>query len=177
LSPGVAENVPPVAPVVVSVVVPVAQNVPPLTVAVGWHAVTVNVADVVAVWHALLVVHITVTVPPAHAAGADAGALLVRVPGHPPLLVTLANHELYAASIAACVWQPVVVVFAGAVNVIVVAAGTVNVAVAVTLAAHELVAVHVTVAVPPHAEGAAVLLFVTDTLHPPLLVTPVNHEY
>ena len=33
---GVAENVPPVAPVVVNVVVPVAQNVPPLTVAVGW---------------------------------------------------------------------------------------------------------------------------------------------
>ena len=32
---GVALNVPPVAPVVVSVVVPVAQKVPPLTVAVG----------------------------------------------------------------------------------------------------------------------------------------------
>ena len=32
---GNAENVPPVAPVVVSVVVPVAQNVPPLTVAAG----------------------------------------------------------------------------------------------------------------------------------------------
>src|SRR6478736_10088508 len=32
---GVAENVPPTAPVVVSVVVPEAQNVPPLTVAVG----------------------------------------------------------------------------------------------------------------------------------------------
>ena len=34
-SPAGAENVPPVAPVVVNVVVPVAQNVPPLTVAVG----------------------------------------------------------------------------------------------------------------------------------------------
>ena len=33
--PADALNVPPVAPVVVSVVVPVAQNVPPLTVAVG----------------------------------------------------------------------------------------------------------------------------------------------
>ena len=32
---GAALDVPPVAPVVVSVVVPVAQNVPPLTVAVG----------------------------------------------------------------------------------------------------------------------------------------------
>ena len=35
LSPDGALNVPPVAPVVVSVVVPVAQKVPPLTVAVG----------------------------------------------------------------------------------------------------------------------------------------------
>ena len=32
---GNAENVPPVAPVVMSVAVPVAQKVPPLTVAVG----------------------------------------------------------------------------------------------------------------------------------------------
>ena len=32
---GAALKVPPVAPVVVNVVVPVAQNVPPLTVAVG----------------------------------------------------------------------------------------------------------------------------------------------
>ena len=32
---GEEENVPPVAPVVVSAVVPVAQKVPPLTVAVG----------------------------------------------------------------------------------------------------------------------------------------------
>jgi len=38
---GNAENVPPVAPVVVSVVVPVAQKVPPVTVAVG-EALTVT---------------------------------------------------------------------------------------------------------------------------------------
>ena len=44
-SPAGAENVPPVAPVVVIVVVPVAQNVPPLTVAVGCElTVTVLVA-------------------------------------------------------------------------------------------------------------------------------------
>src|SRR4030095_6161735 len=42
---GEAENVPPVAPVVVSVVVPVAQKVPPLTVAVGlFDIVTCEVA-------------------------------------------------------------------------------------------------------------------------------------
>ena len=49
-----------------------------------------------------------------------------------------------------------------------------NVALAVTLDAHEEVAVHVTVDVPPQLLGAAVLLLVTDILHPPLLVTPVN---
>ena len=38
---GAALKVPPVAPVVVNVVVPVAQNVPPLTVAVG-EALTVT---------------------------------------------------------------------------------------------------------------------------------------
>jgi hypothetical protein len=43
---GAEENVPPVAPVVVSVVDPVAQNVPPLTVAVG---VDVTVTLLVAV--------------------------------------------------------------------------------------------------------------------------------
>jgi len=42
---GVAENVPPTAPVVVNVVVPEAQNVPPLTVAVGlFDTVTCEVA-------------------------------------------------------------------------------------------------------------------------------------
>ena len=44
--PGVELKVPPVAPVVVRVVVPVAQKVPPLTVAVGVELiVTVLVAD------------------------------------------------------------------------------------------------------------------------------------
>jgi hypothetical protein len=43
---GADENVPPVAPVVVSVVDPVAQKVPPLTVAVG---VAVTVTLLVAV--------------------------------------------------------------------------------------------------------------------------------
>ena len=42
---GDAENVPPVAPVVVSVVVPVAQKVPPLTVAVGAVAAVILAGD------------------------------------------------------------------------------------------------------------------------------------
>ena len=51
---------------------------------------------------------------------------------------------------------------------------TVKVALAVTLDAHDEVAVHVTVVVPPHADGAPVLLLVTVTLHPPLFVAPLN---
>ena len=46
---GAALNVPPVAPVVVRVVEPVAQNVPPLTVAVGGQVVQVTVLETVAV--------------------------------------------------------------------------------------------------------------------------------
>src|SRR5206468_3715685 len=122
--------------------------------------------------HEEVAVHVTVAVPP-HANGAPV-LLLVTDTLHPPLFVTPVNQVLYAVFTAACVWQLVVVVLDGAVNVTVVALGTVNVALAVTLAAHEEVAVHVTVAVPPHANGAPVLLLVTDTLHPPLFVTPVN---
>ena len=48
-NPAGALNVPPAAPVVVNVVVPVAQNVPPLTVAVGL-ALTVT-CDVVVPLH------------------------------------------------------------------------------------------------------------------------------
>jgi hypothetical protein len=134
---------------------------------------TVNVALAVTLApHEEVAVHVTVAVPP-HADGA-AVLLFVTDTLHPPLFVTPVNQVAYAAFTAACVWQDVVVVLDGAVNVTVVALGTVNVALAVTLAPHEEVAVHVTVAVPPHADGAAVLLFVTDTLHPPLFVTPVN---
>ena len=62
---------------------------------------------------------------------------------------------------------------AGAVNTTGGAAGTVNVALAVALGSHELVAVHVTVTVPPHIEGAAAgALLETFKVHPPLLVTP-----
>ncbi len=76
--------------------------------------------------------------------------------------------------ICACVWQLAAVVLAGAVNDTVVTLGTTKLAVAVTFAPHELVAVHVTVDVPPQADGAPVELLLTDTLHPPLLATPVN---
>jgi hypothetical protein len=123
--------------------------------------------------HELVAVHVTDAVPP-QADGA-AGALLVMATLHPPLLVTPVNQAAYAVLICACVWQLATVVFAGAVKVTVVAAGTVKVAVAVTFAAHELVAVHVTDAVPPQADGAAGALLVTVTLHPPLVVTPVTH--
>ena len=58
---GEEENVPPVAPVVVSVVVPVAQKVPPLTVAVGGQIVQVTVLVVVAVLpHSSIAVNVLV---------------------------------------------------------------------------------------------------------------------
>ena len=50
------------------------------------------------------------------------------------------------------------------------AAVTVKVALVVTFARQELVAVHVTVTVPPHADGAPVELLDTATLHPPLVI-------
>ena len=53
--------------------------------------------------------------------------------------------------------------------------GTVNVALAVTFGSQELVAVHVTVTVPPQIAGAAAgALLVTFKVHPPLLVTPAS---
>jgi hypothetical protein len=60
---------------------------------------TVNVAVAVAFGaHELVAVQVTVTAPP-HIGGAAAGALLVTVSAHPPLLVTPASHVAYAASI------------------------------------------------------------------------------
>ena len=58
---GELENVPPVAPVVIRVVVPVAQKVPPLTVAVGGQIVQVTVLEVVALLpHASIAVKVRV---------------------------------------------------------------------------------------------------------------------
>src|SRR6266436_4569022 len=144
-------------------------------------AVTVNVALAVTLdAHDDVAVHVTVVVPP-HANGAPV-LLLVTVTLHPPLFVAPPNQVLYAASTAACVWQLVAVVLVGVVKRTVVDGGRVNVALhvvsngalAVTLDAHDDVAVHVTVVVPPHANGAPVLLLVTVTLHPPLFVAPPN---
>ena len=56
---GAALNVPPVAPVVVNVVVPVAQKVPPLTVAVGL-ALTVTCDVAVPVHGAVPKLYVTV---------------------------------------------------------------------------------------------------------------------
>lgn len=51
---------------------------------------------------------------------------------------------------------------------------TVKEALHVLFVGHELVAVKVTVFVPPHALGAPVLLFVNDLLHPPLALAVAN---
>ena len=59
---GTALKVPPVAPVVAKVVVPVAQNVPPLTVAVGF-ALTVTCDVAVPLHGAVPKLYVTVYVP------------------------------------------------------------------------------------------------------------------
>ena len=55
---GEGENVPPVAPVVVNVVVPVAQKVPPLKVAVGKEFTVTEIDAVVAHWVASVGVNV-----------------------------------------------------------------------------------------------------------------------
>ena len=52
---------------------------------------------------------------------------------------------------------------------------TANVAEHVLLGSHELVTVNVTVAVPPQAEGAPVLLFEMVALQPPENVAVASH--
>ena len=52
---------------------------------------------------------------------------------------------------------------------------TVKEALHVLFASHELVTVNVTVFVPPQNDGAPVLLFDNDELHPPLVLTVASH--
>jgi hypothetical protein len=76
---------------------------------------------------------------------------------------------------AAWVWHSASVTLAGHVKVTAGAAVTVNVAVHVLGPSQELVTVNVTVAVPPQAGGAPLLLFEMAALHPPLKVAVANH--
>jgi hypothetical protein len=137
-------------------------------------AVTVKLAlQVVVVGAQLLVyVKVTVVVPP-QAEGAPV-LLLLLAPLHPPLELAVASHAVNCALTAVWVWQDATVVLAGHTRDTVGAAVTVKLALAVEFAAQELVAVHVTVTDPPQADGAPVLLLVTDKLHPPLLTTAAN---
>jgi hypothetical protein len=75
INPAAALNVPPGAPVAVSVVVPVAQNVPPLTVAVG-DELTVTLFVAVPVHGAVPKLYVTVYVP-----GVDAARSIAPVDG------------------------------------------------------------------------------------------------
>ncbi len=89
----------------------------------------------------------------------------------PPEKVADASQALYVASMAACVWQAVWVLFAGHVSVTAGAAVTVKEAEQVFGGSQLLEAVNVTVVEPPQAGGAPALLLLTDTLHPPVVLT------
>jgi hypothetical protein len=146
-----------------------------VSVTVGGEA-TVNVAwQVVDVGAQLLVyVNVTVVLPP-HADGAPV-LLLVNAPLHPPVPLTVPSQVLKAAFTAACVWQDADVVFVGHDKTTVGGALTVNVAWQdVVRGAQLLVYVKVTVVLPPHADGAPVLLLVRAPLHPPLPLAVDNH--
>jgi hypothetical protein len=93
---------------------------------------------------------------------------------HPPLKVAVVNQVANFASIAACVWQAASVTLDGHVRTTAGAVVTANVAEHVLFGSQELVTVNVTVAVPPHAIGAPVLLLEIVALQPPLNVAVVN---
>jgi hypothetical protein len=93
---------------------------------------------------------------------------------HPPEKLAVVNQVANLALIAACVWQAASVTLEGQVNTTAGAVVTANVAEHVLFGSHELVTVNVTVAVPPHAGGATVLLFEIAALHPPLKVAVVS---
>src|SRR5690606_42149362 len=82
--------------------------------------------------HTSVDVQITVMLPPAHKAGAVAGALFVNTGAHPPLVVTEAINAAYAWSISVCVEHTAKVTSLDNVNSKTGAAGTVKVAVVVS---------------------------------------------
>ena len=103
---------------------------------------------------------------------------VVNIPLQPPLAVVVNNHAAKEASIAACVWHAASVLSTAQVNTTGGDGSTVNVAVhVVVVGAQELVYVHVTVVLPPHAFGAIGLLgdVVNIPLQPPVAVVVNNH--
>jgi hypothetical protein len=137
-------------------------------------ASTVKVrVQVTGVWQELVTVKVTVAVPPL-AFGAP-GLLFVSTALQPPDVETVASQAAYFVLMAACVWQAASVTLTAQVKFTTGAALTVKVLVQVKFGWHELVTVKVTVAVPPQAFGAPVLLFVSTALQPPVIVTVANH--
>ena len=117
-------------------------------------------------WQSLVAVKVTVAVPP-QALGATV-LLLVKTVLQPPLTEAVASQAANFVSIAACDWQATSVTLVGQFKLTTGAIFTVKVRVQVTAAAQLDVTVKVTVAVPPQALGAPVLLFVKTALQPPL---------
>jgi hypothetical protein len=135
-------------------------------------AITVKVrVQVTGVWQLLVAVNVTVELPP-QALGAP-GLLLVNTVPQPPDTDTDASQAAYLVSMAACVWQVASVWLFEQVRTTELEF-TVKVRVQVTFASQLLVTVNVTIAAPPQASGAPVLLFVRTALQPPLTVAVAN---
>ena len=132
----------------------------------GVAAVTVKVRVQVTVAPQLLVaVKVNEELPP-QAFGVP-GLLFDKLVLQPPATVANASHAAYFMSIAVCVWQAASVTLVGQVKFTTGAAVTAKLLVQVIGAAQLLVAVNVTVAVPPQAFGTTVLLLVSTVLQPP----------
>lgn len=137
-------------------------------------SVTVNVPEqITGTSHELVTVHVTVFDPP-QANGAP--VLLFSITAlHPPVNVVAESQLAYAAFTDSWVGHGLIVRSDTQLSSIIGAEPTVNVELRMTSASHELVAVHVTVTLPPQAEGVVTASFVTNRLHPPLYVTPLSH--
>jgi ATP-dependent protease HslVU (ClpYQ) peptidase subunit len=137
---------------------------------------TVNVAEqVLFASQELVTVQVTVLLPP-HAAGPVVPPLCERAALQPPLLLTVPNQVTKASSTCAWVWQAATLVLAGQVKVTLGALVTVKVAEQVLSASQELVSVHVTVLLPPQADGPVVPpLRIRAGLQPPLVLAVSIH--
>ena len=111
-------------------------------------------------------VNVTLAVPP-HANGAPV-LLLVITEAQPPLKLAVASQFENFVFIADCVWQAASVTLAGQFKTTAGASVTVNVRTHDFGDSQSEVTVKVTLAVPPQASGAPVLLLVNTPLQPPV---------
>jgi hypothetical protein len=136
--------------------------------------VKVFVQDVVNGAQLLVYVHVTVVNPPSAEGATGIVGTVVNIPLHPPLAVVVRSHVANEASMAAWVCPAGSVLFEAHENKTEGAFETVKDLVHLTGSSQSLVTSHVTVCVPPHADGAPALLFVSTPLQPPVNVADAS---